>query len=107
MPFQKLIELRVHQITPEYISQFRQLGFNDLTLDRLVELKIFKVTPEFVTEMRSAGFTSITPQQLVNLRIFKIDGDYARKAKSQDPNTTVEKLVEQRIFEKHSTRAIQ
>jgi hypothetical protein len=107
MPFQKLIEMRVHQITPEYISQVRQLGFNDLTLDRLVEMKIFKVTPEFVTEMRSTGFTSITPQQLVNLRIFKIDGDYARKARSQDPNITIEKLVEQRIFEKHSTRAIQ
>jgi hypothetical protein len=107
MPFEKLIELRVQQITPEYISQFRQLGFNDLTIDRLVELKIFKVTPEFVNEMRSAGFTSVTPQQLVNLRIFKIDGDYARKAKSEDPNITVEKLVEQRIFEKHNSRAIQ
>jgi hypothetical protein len=107
MPFQKLIEMRVHQITPEYISQIRQMGFNDLTLDRLVEMKIFKVTTEFVSEMRAAGFTSITPQQLVNLRIFKIDGDYARKAKSEDPNITVEKLVEQKIFEKHPGRGIQ
>jgi hypothetical protein len=107
LPFQKLIEMRVQQITPEYISQIRQLGFNDLSIDRLVELKIFKVTPEFVTEMRSAGFTSITPKELVNLRIFKIDGDYARKAKSEDPNITVDKLVEQKIFEKHSSRAIQ
>jgi len=57
--------------------------------------------------MRAAGFTSVTPQQLVNLRIFKIDGDYARKAKSQDPNITVEQLVNQKIFEKQSTRAIQ
>jgi hypothetical protein len=107
MPFQKLVEMRVHQITPEYISQVRQLGFNDLTIDRLVELKIFKVTPEFVNEMRAAGFTSITPKQLVNLRIFKIDGDYARSAKSQDPNVTVEQLVNQKIFEKHSNRGIQ
>ena len=107
MPFQKLIEMRVHQITPEYISQVRQLGFNNLNIDRLVELKIFKVTPEFVNEMRAAGFTSITPQQLVNLRIFKIDGDYVRNAKSADPNITVEKLVEQKIFEKHSNRSIQ
>ena len=107
LSFQKLIEMRVHQITPEYISQVRQMGFNDLQLNRLVELKIFNVTPEFVNEIRSAGFTSVTPQQLVNLRIFKIDGDFARRAKSQDPNITVEKLVEQRIFEKHSNRAIQ
>ena len=102
LPFQKLIEMRVQQITPEYISQMRQMGFNDLNVDRLVELKIFKVTPEFINEMRAVGFNSITPRQLVNLRIFKIDGDYARKAKSQDPNVTVEQLVNQRIFEKHS-----
>src|SRR2546423_7810311 len=104
LEFQKLIELRVHKITPEYINEVRQMGFTDLTLDRLVELKIFKVTPDFVNEIRAAGFASITTQQLVNLRIFKIDGDFARKAKAANPNITVEDMVEQRIFEKRSSR---
>jgi hypothetical protein len=107
LPFQKLVELRVHKITPEYINEFRQLGFNELSLDRLVELKIFQVTPQFVNEIRAAGFSSITPQELVNLRIFKIDADFARRAKSQDPNITVEQMVNSRILEKRSSRAIQ
>src|SRR5436190_3625399 len=102
LQFQKLIELRVHKITPDYLNEIRQLGFSDLPLDKVVELKIFKVTPEFVNEIRAAGFASVTPQELVNLRIFKIDSDYARRARSQDPNITVEKMVEQRIFEKRS-----
>lgn len=104
LEFQKLVELRVHKITPEYINEVRQMGFTDLNLDRLVELKIFKVTPDFVNEIRAAGFASITTQQLVNLRIFKIDGDFARKAKAANPNITVEDMVEQRIFEKRSSR---
>ena len=104
LPFQKLVELRVHKITPEYISEFRQLGFNDLNLDRLVELKIFQVTPQFVNEIRAAGFPSITTQQLVNLRIFKIDADFARKAKSENPNVSVEDMVNMRIFEKRAGR---
>ena len=104
LPFQKLVELRVHKITPEYINEVRGMGFNDLTLDRLVELKIFKVTPEFVNEIRAAGFAAVTPQQLVQLRIFKIDGDFARKAKGSNPSITVEDMVEQKIFEKRSTR---
>ena len=104
LEFQKLVELRVHKITPEYINEVRGMGFNDLSLDRLVELKIFKVTPEFVNEIRAAGFAAITPQQLVNLRIFKIDGDFARKAKAANPNITIEDMVEQRIFEKRSSR---
>lgn len=107
LEFQKLVELRVHKITPEYINQVRQMGFTDLNLDRLVQLKIFKVTPEFVNEIRAAGFAAITTEQLVQLRIFKIDGDFARKAKGSDPNITVENMVEQKIFEKRSSRAIQ
>ena len=107
LPFNKLVEMRVHKITPEYINEIRQMGFSDLTLDRLVELKIFKVTPQFVNDVRAAGFAAVTPQQLVNLRIFKIDPDYIRKAKAQDPNITVEGLVEMRIGEKHVSRAIQ
>jgi len=107
LTFQKLVELRVHKITPEYMSEVRLLGFTDLSLDRLVELKIFEVTPQFVNEIRAAGFPSITTRQLVNLRIFKIDGDFARKAKSQDPNITVEEMVQQRVLEKHSSRGKQ
>jgi hypothetical protein len=104
LPFNKLVEMRVHKITPEYMNEIRQMGFTDLSLDRLVELKIFKVTPQFVNEVRAAGFASVTPQQLVNLRIFKIDTDFIRRAKAQDPNITVEKLVEMRIFEKRASR---
>jgi hypothetical protein len=107
LPFNKLVEMRVHKITPEYVNEIRQMGFTDLTLDRLVELKIFKVTPEFVNDVRAAGFSSVTPQQLVNLRVFKIDPEYIRKAKAQDPNITIEGLVEMRIAEKHASRTNQ
>jgi hypothetical protein len=107
LPFNKLVEMRVHKITPDYINEIRQMGFTDLSLERLVELKIFKVTPQFVNDVRAAGFASVTPQQLVNLRIFKVDLDLIRRAKAQDPNITVERLVEMRIHEKRSSRAIQ
>jgi hypothetical protein len=107
LPFNKLIEMRVHKITPEYINEVRQMGFNDLRIERLVELKIFKVTPQFVNDVRAAGFASVTPQQLVNLRIFKIDPDFVRNAKAQNPNITVERLVDMKIFEKRSSPAIQ
>jgi hypothetical protein len=105
LPFNKLVEMRVHKITPEYVDQIRQMGFSNLTLERLVELKIFKVTPEFVNDVRAAGFTSVTPQELVKLRIFQLDLDSIRRAKAQDPNVTVERLVEMRINEKHAGRS--
>ncbi len=107
LPFNKLVELRVHKITPEYLSEIQQLGFPNLSLEQIVEFKIFKVTPQFVNELRAAGFTSLTPQQLVNLRVFKIDADFVRRARSRDPNVTVEDMVEMRIHEKRASRANQ
>jgi hypothetical protein len=107
LPFEKLVELRVHKITPEYMSEIQQLGFKDMNLDRVVEFKIFQVTPQFVNDLRAAGFTSVTPQQLVNLRVFKIDMDFVRRARSEDPNITIEGLVDMRIHEKRASRAIQ
>ena len=86
------------------MNEIRQMGFSDLSLNRLVELKIFKVTPEFVNDVRAAGFASVTPKQLVNLRIFNIDLDFIRRAQAQNPNVTIEKLVEMRIFEKRASR---
>ena len=107
LPFKKLIELRVHKITPEYMSEIQQLGFKDMNLDRVVEFKIFQVTAQFVNDLRAAGFISVTPQELVNLRVFKIDMDFVRRAKSQDPNITIEALVDMRIHEKRASRGIQ
>ncbi|HBB98158.1 MAG TPA: hypothetical protein DC054_22465 [Blastocatellia bacterium] len=107
LPFNKLVELRVHKITPEYMSEIQQLGFKDLNLDRVVEFKIFQVTAQFVNDLRAAGFTSVTPQELVNLRVFKIDMDFVRRAKSEDPNITIQGLVDMRIHEKRASRGIQ
>ena len=91
----------------DHLSEIQQLGFRDLSLDRVVEFKIFQVTAQFVNDLRAEGFTSVTPQQLVNLRVFKIDMDFVRRAKSQDPNITVDGLVDMRIHEKRASRAIQ
>jgi len=107
LPFEKLVEMRVHKITPEYLSEIQQLGFKDMNLDRVVEFKIFQVTAQFVNDLRAAGFTSVTPQQLVNLRVFKIDMDFVRRARSEDPNVTIDGLVDMRIHEKRACRAIQ
>jgi hypothetical protein len=107
LPFEKLVEMRVHKITPEYLSEIQQLGFKDMNLDRVVEFKIFQVTPQFVNDLRAAGFTAVTPQELVNLRVFKIDVDFVRRAKSDDPNITIQGLVDMRIHERRASRGIQ
>jgi len=32
--------MRIHGVSPEYISQMKSRGLNDLTIDQLVEMRI-------------------------------------------------------------------
>ena len=53
---EKYLEMRIFDITPEYIREMRSLGFRDVSADELVASKIHRVTPQFVRDMRAAGW---------------------------------------------------
>jgi hypothetical protein len=53
---EKYLEMRIFDITPEYIREMRSLGFKDIDVEELVASKIHKVTPQFVRDMRAAGW---------------------------------------------------
>ena len=60
-------------------------------------MQIFKVTPEFVTEVRNEGLTNLSVEDIVKLRIFKIDAEYIRSAKADGVPMEVERLVQRKI----------
>ena len=53
---EEYLEMRIFDITPEYIREMRSLGFKDISNKELVSSKIHRVTPDFVREMRAAGW---------------------------------------------------
>ncbi len=123
----KLIAMKIQDVTPEYAQAMAQAGFGKLSADDLIACKIqgvspetiaemkkqgleiksvqdaisfriFQVTPEFISGMKAAGFEGLTSKQLVEMRIQGVTPEYARQIKQKFPQITADDLVKARIF---------
>ena len=118
----------VFNADPTFVSETRNLGFEDVSTKQLfasavldvklstvgdlrnsgLEIRdyddvfkatIFKVDSTYIAEMSQAGFEKLDMQDLVKGKIFKIDADYAREVNALGfGDQTLEGLVKFRIF---------
>ncbi|HKR65182.1 MAG TPA: hypothetical protein VJZ00_15735 [Thermoanaerobaculia bacterium] len=77
---QKYLEMRIFNITPEYIHEMRSLGFRNIDADELVASRIHKVTPAYVREMRAAGW-DLSLEEYQSSRIFGLTPQFAEDMK--------------------------
>lgn len=92
-----LVKARIFKIDAEYVRQIKETGFTADGFEGLVKFRIFKVTPEFLNDMRAAGFEKMSSEDIVKCRIFKIDGEFARQARADEPNISIEEMVQMKI----------
>jgi hypothetical protein len=94
---EELVKARIFKIDADYVRQVKDMGFDRDDFESLVKFRIFKITPEFLNEIKSEGFTDLSSEDVVKFRIFKIDSEFIRQARAEEPNITVEGLVQRRI----------
>ncbi len=100
---EELVKARIFKIDAEFVRKIKDMGFGTNDFENLVKYSIFKVTPEFLADVKAEGLSNLTAEQVVQLRIFKIDADFIRKARAEEPNVTVEQLVEMKIGVRRKT----
>ena len=92
-----LIACKVQGVTPEYIAELKKQGFEINSLQDAIPYRIFSITPEFAAGLKSAGF-DVNSKQLLSLRVQGVTPEYAQKIKKEFPNATVDNLLQARIF---------
>jgi len=97
LKMEDLVQARIFKIDADYVRQVHEMGFAEKDFESLVKFRIFKVTPEFLSEIKAEGLTDLDAEDIVKLRIFKIGAEYVRRAKQDNPNVTVEQLVQMKI----------
>jgi hypothetical protein len=97
LQMEDLVKARIFKIDADYVRQVHEMGFSNKGFEGLVKFRIFKVTPEFLNELRAQGFNDLSSEEIVKFRIFNIDPEFIRRAKAEDPNVTVEQMVQMKI----------
>ena len=93
-----LIACKIHGVSPEAIAEFKKQGLEVKSLQDAISYRIFQVTPEFVAGMKAAGFKDLSSEHLLALRVQGVTPEYARMIAQQYPGATVEDVVKTRIF---------
>jgi beta-lactamase regulating signal transducer with metallopeptidase domain len=91
----RLIAMKIHSITPEYVRGLHDQGLHP-NADDLVAMRIHGVTPEYVHDMRGIGLNP-DQDQLIAMKIHQIDADYVRGMKDAGIHADVDELVALKI----------
>lgn len=94
---EELVKARIFKIDADYLKNLKEMGFADLDFESVVKFRIFKVTPELLANLKNEGLTDLSSEDIVKFSIFKIDPEFIRAARAEEPNITVEQLVQRRI----------
>ena len=94
---EELVKARIFKIDAEFVRNIKDMGYGTNDFENLVKYSIFKVTPEFLADMKAEGLTNLSAEDVVKLRIFKIDAGFVRQARAEDPNMTIEDMVQMKI----------
>jgi hypothetical protein len=75
--------MRIHGVTPDFINEIRQSGYDRLTVDKLVEFRIHGVSAKFIKDLKDAGYTDLSADDLVEIRINGREGFIRKSKRSQ------------------------
>lgn len=94
-----VIQLSIHQVTPEYVREMRALGLTGAsTVDDVVQLRIHRVSTDYVRELASLGYRDLSRDQLLEMGIHGVDAEHVRAIQGLGFETpTPRQLVDTRI----------
>jgi len=79
----ELIDLRDHNVDPAWVQALHDAGYGPIPAFRLVELRSHDVDAEWLRGIVKAGYANLDAGDLVELRVQGVDGDFIRRAVSQ------------------------
>jgi hypothetical protein len=88
---ERLFVYALHDVSTAYIRSMQAEGFRE-PLEKYLEMRIFDITPEYVREMRSLGLGELDSSDLIGSKIHGVTPAYVRRARAAGWNVPLDKL---------------
>jgi beta-lactamase regulating signal transducer with metallopeptidase domain len=87
----QLVEMKIQNVTPEYVRGLREQGLNP-DARKIIEMKIQGITPEYVRNLHASGLNP-NEHQLLALKIQGADAEYYRGLKEAGIEPDIDRLI--------------
>jgi len=91
----ELIGMKVQGITPAYVREIRELGFQP-TADELIGMKVQGITPEYIREMRKID-ANLSADQLIGMKVQGITPQYAQEMRAMGLEAGPDNLIGMKV----------
>lgn len=94
----QIIQMKTHNVTPEFIEAMRRVGFENLSVRQAVEFRIHGVDAAYVQQVRDWGFDNATARDFVQLRVSGVTADYLTALKQMGfENLSLNRVSQMRL----------
>ena len=69
VPIDRLIEMRIHDVTAEWVRGLAAAGYRGIDPEKLVEMRIHDVSAAFIQDAESRGYKGLSVDGLMRLRL--------------------------------------
>ena len=92
-----IIQMKMYDVTPEYIEMLRKQGYDNLSVRQVTQLKMHDVNETFIQEARNLGGDKLSVQDLVQLKVAGVTPEYVRVMKQAGYGESLRSLSQMRL----------
>ncbi len=90
----ELVQLVIHDISPDYLQEMGGDLFDDLSIQQIVEASIHGVEPDYIREIHQLGYKNMEFRDIIEFAVHGVETDYVKALTAADLGINKQQIIE-------------